>query len=160
MKIKEITNPNNINALVAIVASYKKNTGQLNHIRDQLTKELSQAGHHRHFFVGLEDDVIIAMIQLVLNHADNNPALADGAEIAHVHNLQVRSDLQKEGRGRKMMDFVEDKARQMGKKVITLGVDDINQRAIRLYQNRGYEIFSIESGRIPEEKCLLMKKFL
>jgi ribosomal protein S18 acetylase RimI-like enzyme len=160
MNIRETTDPDHIDALVEIVASHIDDRDDLGQVREQLTRELKQAGHHRHFYVGTEDGAIVAMIQLVLDHADNNPVLADGADVVHVHNLQVRSDFQRKGLGRQMMDFVEDKARELGKMVITLGVDDTNKRAMIMYKKRGYETFAIEPGRTPDEKCYLMKKSL
>ena len=59
-----------------------------------------------------------------------------------------------------MMAYIEDKARNMGITTLTLGVDDSNERAIDLYKKLGYEVFKVEPGRIPEEKCLAMRKSL
>ena len=59
-----------------------------------------------------------------------------------------------------MMAFAEDKARQMGKLSLTLGVDDSNERTVDLYRRLGYVVFKEEPGRTPDEKCLMMRKSL
>jgi len=160
MPIREITDTAAIDSLVAIVATYDGNSEKLAEVKKQLLKELSLAGIGRRFYIFEKDDTIAAMIQLVLDHAENDPELADGREIAHVHNLQVRKELQRRGIGRGLMEFVEKAARGMGKKVLTLGVDDGNERAIKLYKKLGYETFKIEPGRTADEKCFVMRKTL
>jgi len=77
-----------------------------------------------------------------LRAADNDLEQTNGKDIVSVHNLQVRSELQGQGIGRKMMAFIEEKARELGNKTITLGVDNTNSRAIDLLyqaQLRGYQ---------------------
>ena len=160
MRINEITDTCDIDSLLSIVETYSKTTEQLKLSKKQLLEELSEAGDNRLIFVGLKDDVIVAMIQIILKNADNDPDLANGKDIAHVHNLQVRNDLQGKGIGQQMMAFAENKARQMGKTLLTLGVDDYNERAIYFYKKLGYEVFKEEPGRLPKEKCLVMRKSL
>ncbi|RKX27227.1 MAG: hypothetical protein DRP47_06885 [Candidatus Zixiibacteriota bacterium] len=160
MRIEEITNTSDIDKLLSIVETYSKTTEELNLSKKQFLKELGEAGNNRHIFIGFKDDVVVAMIQIILNNADNDPNLANGKDIAHLHNLQVRNELQGNGFGKQMIAFAEDKARQMGKKVLTLGVDDFNERAIDLYKKLGYEIFKESLGRFPGERCFDMKKAL
>ncbi|MBU0982733.1 MAG: GNAT family N-acetyltransferase [candidate division Zixibacteria bacterium] len=160
MIIREVTQPSTVEDLISIAATYQRSADQLATLRRQLTKELSEAGYNRFLYVGYEDDRAVGMIQIIVRNADNDPELADGDAIAHLHNMQVRKDCQKRGLGTQLMDFVEDTARKMGKQVLTLGVDDINERAVKLYQNRGYTIFKTEPGRVPEEKCFCMRLVL
>ncbi|MFH2049931.1 MAG: GNAT family N-acetyltransferase, partial [bacterium] len=108
--------------------------------------------------VGYQNDQAVAMIQMILKNVDNDPELADGNQIAHLHNLQVRNEFQNQGFGKEMMVLVERKAKELGKVIITLGVDDTNHKAISIYNNLGYITFKTEPGRTPDEKCLLMKK--
>ncbi len=98
------------------------------------------------------------LIQIVLQNADNDPELANSNDICHIHNLQVRKDCQHQGIGRKMMEYVEGHAKELGKKILTLGVDGDNSRAITLYKKRCYHIFKEEAGRTVDEKLYLMKK--
>lgn len=96
--------------------------------------------------------------QLVLKNADNDPELADGHRIAHVHNLWVRRDLGGKGFAREMMAALEAQAADLGFELLTLGVDDFNERAWRLYVSLGFEEFKREAGRSPEEQLILMRK--
>ncbi|MCP4685684.1 MAG: GNAT family N-acetyltransferase [bacterium] len=158
MKISEIDGAEDVESLLSIVSTHTDDAEQLRPARKQLLKELGEVRTNRHFYVGLENGTVVAMIQLVLNNADNDPELANGEDIAHTHNLQVRSELQGRGIGRRMMEFVEEKAREMGKKTLTLGVDDSNERAAGLYRKLGYRLFKEEPGRVDSEKCLFMRK--
>jgi len=160
MKIREITNIDNIDILLSIIETYTTDTEQLQASGKQLLEELGEAGDNRHIFIGEENGVVVAMIQIIIKNADNDPDYANGREIAHVHNLQVRKNLQGQGIGLQMMEFIEEKARQMGKKILTLGVDDCNNRAIRLYKKLAYEVFKESPGRFPEERVLSMRKEL
>jgi len=59
-----------------------------------------------------------------------------------------------------MMAFVEEKARKMGKKILTLGVDGSNIRAIEFYKKHGYEVFKELPRRLSGEIVYGMRKFL
>lgn len=159
MKIRELTE-DDIDLMVKIAATYAKDPEQLDGIRAQFSKELSELGANRHIYGAFIENKSVAMIQLVVNNADNDPEQADGKTIASTHNFQVHKSFQGQGIGAKMMSFIEDQARKLGKKTLTLGVDDVNSRAIELYLRLGYEQFKIAEGRVPEESCLVMKKQL
>ncbi len=160
MKIIEIRDIDDVNELIKIASTYPKTQEESLAVEKQLQIELSEAGDNRHIYVCYDNDVCVAMIQLILKNADNDPEYANGKDIAHVHNLQVRKDRQNEGIGKLMMDYIEDKAKEMGKRVLTLGVDSDNERAIKLYKNRDYKIFRKDKGRTPDEWGYAMKKEL
>ena len=159
MKIVEIDN-NSIELLLSIVKSYQLSDEQLQYSTIQLTKELQEIGDNRFIYIATSDDKSVAMIQLVLKNADNDPELANGKEICHLHNLQVIKNYQNQGIGRMMMDYVETQAKQLEKKIITLGVDGDNARAIKLYKNRSYITFKQEPGRTVDEVLYYMRKDL
>lgn len=158
MEIRELSDLDDVDILIGIATTYPKTQEQLLAVKKQLLQELSEVGENRKIYVGYENDNPIAMIQLIVENADNDPELADGNKIAHIHNLQVRSNLQNQGIGKKMMTFIENKAKKLGKQVVTLGVDDINVIALHIYKKIGYHTFKTEPGRTKNEKCLLMKK--
>jgi ribosomal protein S18 acetylase RimI-like enzyme len=160
MIIREIIDLGDVDLLLSIAVTYPFAAEQSESIRKQLLREVGEAGGNRNIYVCFEDDVAVGMIELILVNADNDPTMANGKDIAHAHNMWVRSDRQGRGYARKMMAFLEDTARQMGKTTLTLVVDDINERAFRLYQQLGYETFRTEPGRSPEETAIFMKKFL
>lgn len=157
MKFKEITRLDYIDDLLSIAETHSKTAEESAAVRKQLRGEITEAGKNRHIYVGLRDEAVVAMVQIIIKNADNDPDLANGDDIAHIHNLRVRKELQGMGIGKRMMAFVEDKAGEMGKTTLTLGVDDTNERAIKLYGKIGYKVFKIGEGRVPEEKCLIMK---
>ena len=99
-----------------------------------------------------------ATCQLVLNNADEDPDLADGRRIAHLHNLWVRKDLNRQGHGRAMLAALEACAARLGFEELTLGVDDYSTRAWGLYRSLGFEEFKRDVGRSPEEELILMRK--
>ncbi len=100
----------------------------------------------------------VAMVQLIVNNADNDPEQADGDKIASIHFLQVLKSRQGRGIGAEFMTRLEEIARTMGKLVLTLGVDDSNSRAIELYLRIGYKQFKTIEGREPGEYGLIMRK--
>ncbi len=153
------SNKENFKLILPIITSHN-NDEQLQIVSTQLQKEFEEIGSNRIIFVALNNEEAVAMVQLVLKNADNNLELANGNEICHVHNLQVRKDLQRQGIGRELMTHVEKQATLLKKKIITLGVDGDNERAIKLYKNRNYKIFKTEEGRTPDEVLYLMKKEL
>jgi len=160
MIVKEITDIRDVGLLLSIVETYSYPVEEMEIIKTQMLAELSEAGDNRHMFVGLEDDAVVAFIEIILKNADNDPDLANGREVAHLHNLRVRNDLQGTGIGRQMIAFAEDRARQMGKLSLTLGVDDSHGRAVSLYKQLGYVVFKEVPGRFPDEKGLMMRKQL
>jgi ribosomal protein S18 acetylase RimI-like enzyme len=58
---------------------------------------------------------------------------------AFVDELYVEPQFRKQGIGRRAMQFVEDRAREMGVHVIHLEVDHGNDPALELYQRAGYQ---------------------
>ncbi len=64
--------------------------------------------------------------------------LADGRTTAHISNLVVHSRYRRRGIGRGLMGAVERAAYDGGYAVMTIGVDDGNTYARRLYERRGY----------------------
>lgn len=156
--IKEHKTSDGIEALLTIFKSFEHSDDELEFSKKQFQSEISEIGDNRIIYVAYDNGQPTVMVQLILKNADNDPDLANGKEIGHVHNLRVRHDLQRQGLGLKMMEFLEDRARERGITVLTLGVDDWNTGAVKLYESMGYVVFKEEPGRFENEKCLLMKK--
>jgi ribosomal protein S18 acetylase RimI-like enzyme len=64
--------------------------------------------------------------------------LADGRTTAHISNLVVHDRYRRRGIGRALMTGVERAAAARSCTVMTIGVDDGNTYARRLYERRGY----------------------
>ena len=159
MIIQELT-IDDIDLMADISSTHSHSNEENEGSRKQFLHELSEIGSNRFIFGAFVDNKPAAMIQLVVNNADNDPEQADGDKVASVHNLQVCKSLQGQGIGAKMMFFIEEQARKRGKEILTLGVDDVNLRAIELYKRLGYKQFKADTGRTPGEFCLIMKKHL
>ncbi len=144
--------------LVSLFASYPHTSAELEGYRRQLAYEMGHIGAHREFYLLYDGQAPLATIQLLLNHADNDPELANGQDIAHLHALRVHCEHQGKGLGAAMLARIEDRSRQLGITTLTLGVDDWNHRAIALYKRCGFDVFKTEEGRTPDEACLLMRK--
>ncbi len=64
--------------------------------------------------------------------------LADGASTAHISNLVVHPTYRRRGIGRGLIAAVEQEARRRGFRMMTIGVDEGNDYARRLYERLGY----------------------
>ncbi len=62
-----------------------------------------------------------------------------GAGEAHLLNLCVRSDIRRRGVGRRLLEQLQDHARQHGVTDMFLEVRPSNPQAIRVYESMGYE---------------------
>lgn len=146
--------------LMDIRASYSEEDMDLASIEKRFRSELLE-NYNRVFFVGFnENQISIAYVQLIAFNADNDPDLANGKEIAHIHDLRVRKNFQGRGYGRLLMKQVEDEAGRRGVRILTLGVDNWNARAIHFYNKLGYKKFKETPGRTNEEICYLMQKII
>jgi ribosomal protein S18 acetylase RimI-like enzyme len=64
--------------------------------------------------------------------------LADGTSTAHISNLVVHPTYRRRGIGRGLIAAVEQAARRRGFRLMTIGVDEGNDYARRLYERLGY----------------------
>jgi ribosomal protein S18 acetylase RimI-like enzyme len=143
-----------------ILSSFGFNTSAAHDARAEFARECREIGSNRRIYGGWLGSEPASIGQLILISADNDPDLADGRDIAHMHSLWVRKDRQRLGFGRLMAEGLALSAKSLGFKVLTLGVDSQNEPAVRLYQALGYQTFKTEPGRIPEDRLLLMRKEL
>ena len=160
MKIEILNGSDWVQELLGIVSSYRDTIGDLGQQTQLLVAELSENGDNRTFFLGRLESTPVAMVQIIHKNADNDPELANGRNISHVHGLRVHKDFTRRGLAKKMMDFVEDHSRSREQAELTLGVDDWNSPALNLYSSLGYEKFKQEPGRTPEEVLFLLIKEL
>ena len=62
-----------------------------------------------------------------------------GQHSAHISNLVVRPTHQRQGIGRALVEAAEEAAHSRGYSVVTIGVDQPNRYARRLYERWGYQ---------------------
>ena len=158
--MKPILNNKDLTLLLEISFSNQSNDKERDNSKKRLSGEIKEIGDNRDIFLHLKDGKPVAMVQLIYKNADNDQELANGKDIAHIHDLEVRKDLHGRGFGKQCILDLEEFAFGKGIKILTLGVDSTNLMAKGLYEKLGYQIFKEEEGRIPEEKLYLMKKTL
>lgn len=122
--------------------------------------EFLELGDNREIYIMFEQSQPIAAVQIILKNADADPELANGRTIAHVHHLRVASNRRREGIGRTLMLSMESQYRTKGFQMLTLGVDNWNETAIRFYNDLGYTLFKEEPGRTPDEIVHYLRKSL
>lgn len=149
-----------VNDLLSIRTSYPLEGSNIASVSSRYVSELGETDN-RIFFLGFhEENSPFGYVQLITKNADNDPELADGMQIAHIHDLRVKKDLQSKGFARGLMKYLEDEARLRGVRTLTLGVDNWNSRAIQFYKKLGYSEFKRESGRTEDEFVICMCKAL
>lgn len=156
----KLQNPSETEVLIPILESYPELRAELNTIGTRYQQELLETDNRSFFIVNDDAGACIAYGQLIFRNADNDPEPANADDIAHVHDLRVRSELQGKGFGKAFMDFLEKTALAAGIRTLTLGVDNWNHRAIALYNKLGYEKFKEADGRTDDEKVFYLKKDL
>lgn len=87
------------------------------------------------------DDVIIgfAIVQLVLDEA-------------HLLNICVRPDMQRQGYGRRILEHIIDYSKSRSAVLLVLEVRRSNQRAQNLYEQFGFNEMTIRRGYYPAEQ--------
>ena len=104
-------------------------------------------------FVYKIDDEFIGQGDLVLDK--------DGYTIpdkrVYLSRLIVKKEYRNNGIGTLLTDFLIDKAREMGYREISLGVDCDNERALHLYKKKGFEIYAREKDEYGEFYKMIKK---
>lgn len=160
MEIQELPADANPDFILSILEPFDFPVEKRNIVKKNFEREMTEIGINRILLLGSMANLPISTVQIILKNADNNPELANGNDVAHVHNLWVRKDQHRRGLAESMMRYCEKMASLKGIKYLTLGVDDYNNPAISLYKKLGYVKFAEEEGRTSQEKLLLMRKAL
>lgn len=154
-KIKIIT----IGDVNDILALYPEtNEEQLAKIRSDVEGDIAKAQGGDRIVYGAEvDGKVVGTVQLIFS--DKKEFYADGKTRAHVHHARVSKDLRGQGIGSILMKETENEAKKRGFTEMTLGVDEDNQQALKLYERLGYKEFMREKGD-RGETIIGMKKQL
>lgn len=100
----------------------------------------------------------VGTIQLVLE--SSNKEHADGKDLSHLHHLKMHKKFCRRGVGEALTHSVENIAREKGFKRMTLGVDEDNPYAKKLYEKWGYGLLKTEPGRTKKVKLFILYKDL
>lgn len=152
------TNRNDIEKAMSIVATFGGTTENLITIEAYIANELCELGENRSLFFLENGNEVVGMVQLIWKNADEDPELADGKDIVHVHALQISKHHNRKGYGYKLMLLLEKEAKGQGILKLTLGVDGDNEKALGLYNKLGYSILKVTEGRASGEKLFYMQK--
>jgi ribosomal protein S18 acetylase RimI-like enzyme len=159
-QITQSVNRADLDCFLEVLSSYSPGVDELRENRAVLEREFAELGDNRLLYIAWEDSLPVGVVQLLLRHADNDPQLADGVSVAHVHHLRVLYDRRRQGIGRRLMEFVENDARLMSYRQLTLGVDSWNTDALAFYRSLGYEMMKEEPGQLPESTLYYMQREL
>lgn len=160
MTLKISTDKSDINSVIEVVKSFGPREDELLKIQDYIAKELEQLGENRILFILEDEETTYGVVQLLLKHADDDPLLANGIDIAHIHALQVNKKYQRKGHALQIMKELEAHALSRGITKLTLGVDSDNPPALNLYENIGYTMLREEEGRCVGVRLYYMYKDL
>lgn len=98
------------------------------------------AGHYAWVFCDPYDAIIgFAIVQLVLDEA-------------HLLNICVRPDMQRQGYGRRILEHIIDYTKSRSAVLLVLEVRLSNQRAQQLYEQFGFNEMTIRRGYYPAEQ--------
>jgi len=142
-----------------ILALYPEaNNERLVKIKSDVEKDIAKAEKGERIVYGFKnDEKIVGTIQLIFIH--EKEFYADGKTKAHLSHTRVGEEFRRRGIGGRLIKKAEAEAKQRGFESVTLGVDEDNKQAIRLYERLGYKEFMRELGDMGE-MIIGMKKDL
>ncbi len=114
--------------------------------REKFLDELSHP--HSQFYFLLADGNLAGYLKL--NDTEAQTDLQDPLAL-EIERIYVHRDFQGQGLGRVLIEFAVQKAREMGKISVWLGVWQKNLSAIAFYQKMGFKIVGEHSFRMGEE---------
>lgn len=88
-------------------------------------------------YVCRDNDDFIAEISLVKNMNDSDYTIPN--QRVYVSHLIVKSEYRRKGIGKIFVDFISDKAKELGYTEMTIGVDMDNYPALKLYTDCGFD---------------------
>ncbi|EZH66445.1 hypothetical protein DH09_10965 [Bacillaceae bacterium JMAK1] len=109
------------------------------------------------FYVIDEGDEFQALLKLNVGTAQSEPLGQDYLEIERIY---IRSSNQGRGLGRALLEFAFQRARELDKTYVWLGVWEENSRAIQVYERLGFTAFGEHYFYFGEEqqRDILMKR--
>jgi len=144
----KITTIKDVNEILCLYP--EANATQKAKIKFDVLKDLNDAKSGNRIIYGAKlNGNTVGTIQLVFKM--EKEFYADGVNKAHLHHARVLEKLRGKGVGSFLVKVAEDEARKRGFKKMTLGVEALNTKAIRLYERLGYKKFLSEKGDEGEE---------
>ena len=88
-------------------------------------------------YVCRDNDDFIAEISLVKDMNDSDYTIPN--QRVYISHLIVKSEYRRKGIGKIFVDFISDKAKELGYTEMTIGVDMDNYPALKLYTDCGFD---------------------
>lgn len=104
-----------------------------------LPKGLATPGHHL-FTITTDDRKSVGTIWLAEDHRSETPA-------GYIYHLFIKERYRRKGFATQAMLLLEEKAKQLGLKVLYLNVHACNMNAQHLYEKLGYQITSMHMAK-------------
>lgn len=108
---------------------------EINHNVSQLSSELNCAESFHYFF--MVGDLPVGFMKLNIGKAQTED---NSDEYLEIQRLYFYKEYQGSGRGKKMIDHALQKAKDLNKTKIWLGVWEHNQQAMSFYKSCGFEV--------------------
>jgi len=143
--------------------------GQFTHYRNLFRRSYrEQKTGNRHLLVADFRGYPIGRLFIQLH--SQNPYIASKGQRGYLYSFYVMDFFRGLQIGSRMMDYAEDLLVQQGIKEVSIAVAKDNDRALKLYQLRGYRIFADDAGqwsytdhrgrkRQVHEPCWLLEKY-
>lgn len=112
---------------------FLKENFTINRLKDEMQQPVN------HFFFAKAEDKVAGYIKLSTSETSHETKKNDAVEIARIYAVKDKIG---SGVGKSLMEFAISFALQRNKKMIWLGVWEQNHRAIKFYENYGFEKFS------------------
>ena len=111
-------------------------------------------------FVATDGDVIIGVVTLLEAAATQGSPFYDRPDVAGLGQFAVRPDYQRRGIGARLMEIVEDRARQNG--VVELALDTAEHASdlIAMYERRGYRFIEYVRWDVVNYRSKILSKTL
>ena len=114
-----------------------------------------EKGYLDRFFSDLQDCIFVAELNgSVIGYISIN-ANNDTKQYLYIDDFCVHKDYRSKGIGTKLLNMVEDYAKEIKVLDICLHVENSNTLAKKLYDRNGYNIFKVDGTRILMNKILL-----
>ncbi len=108
-------------------------------------------------YICKDGDKFVAEISLVKEMNDTDYTIPN--QRIYVSHLVVKQEYRKRGIGRKLVEFITDKAKELGYSEAAIGVDTDNHPALRLYEKSGFNVV-ICKGRDEQGNFVKLLKTL
>lgn len=99
------------------------------------------------YFVLKNDDTVLGFVELSLIEPE-----------AEIFDIAIKTEFQGNGYSKILMDYVIDFVKNNNVETIFLEVNNINKKAIALYEKYGFQKYSVRKKYYGENDAVLMKK--